>query len=60
MDKHGAFLIGLVVLSLFVICDGIWVIVSPPVGDEIQAYALVVIGIFMLFIGYDIAQRKTG
>ena len=57
MDTHKVFLAGLVLLALFVMADGIWVLVAPPTGDEMQAYALVAIGIFMLAIGYHIAQR---
>lgn len=57
MDTHNLFLIGLFLLALFVIGDAIWVLMTPPVGDEPQAYAMVVIGIFMLLIGYHIAQR---
>ena len=57
MDSHKVFLIGLAILALFVIGDAILVILTPPIGDELQAYAFIVIGIFMLFIGYDIAKR---
>jgi hypothetical protein len=57
MDSHKVFMIGLVILALFVIGDAILVIITPPTGDELQAYAFIVIGIFMLFIGYDIAKR---
>jgi hypothetical protein len=59
MDSHKVFLVMLVILALFVIVDGIWVIISPPAGDELQAVALVVIGIFMLLVGYHIAERKS-
>jgi hypothetical protein len=59
MDTHKVFLIGLALLAVFVIADGIWVIFSPPAGDEVQAYALVVIGIFMLIIGYQISKRPV-
>jgi cytochrome c biogenesis protein CcdA len=57
MDKHKVFVFVLAIFAIFVIADAIWVIFSPPNGDELQAYALVVIGIFMIFIGYDIAKR---
>jgi hypothetical protein len=58
MDTHKAFIIGLVILVLFVTGTAIWTILTPPVGDEMQAYALVAIGIFMGIIGYEIARRK--
>ena len=57
MDSHKVFVIGLALLAIFVIGDAILVILSPPIGDELQAYAFVVIGIFMLLIGYYIAKR---
>ncbi len=57
MDKHNLFRIGLFLLALFVIGDALWVLTAPPAGDEPQAFALIVIGIFMLLIGYHIAQR---
>jgi hypothetical protein len=59
MDTHKAFMIGLVLLAIFVIAVGIWVVVTPPLADEPQALALVAIGFFMLIIGYDISQRPT-
>lgn len=59
MDKHKAFMIGLILLALFVIAAGIGVILTPPLEDEPQALALVAIGFFMLIIGYDISQRQT-
>jgi uncharacterized membrane protein len=58
MDSHKTFVIGLVILALFVIGAAVWTIFNPPTGDEMQASALVAIGFFMLIIGYDIAQRK--
>jgi hypothetical protein len=58
MDTHKLFVIGLMLLAVFVIGSAIWVIVTPPLSDEIQAYGLVAVGFFMLIIGYDIAQRK--
>lgn len=57
MDSHKIFLIGLVLLAIFVIADGIWVIVTLPRDDEVQAFALVAIGIFMILIGYHISRR---
>jgi uncharacterized membrane-anchored protein len=58
MDTHKIFLIGIVLLALFVIVDATWVLVEPPAGDEVQAIGLIIIGIFMLFIGYHISKRK--
>ena len=36
------------VIGLFVIADGVWVVLTPPYGDEPQGYALIAIGIFIL------------
>ena len=58
MDKHTTFLIGLILLAVFVIADGIWVIFAPPRDDEVQALALVAIGIFMLLVGWQISRRS--
>jgi hypothetical protein len=58
MNKHTVFVTGLVLLAIFVIGAAIWVIVYPPLQDEMQAYALVAIGIFMLIIGYELSKRK--
>ena len=38
------------VIGLFVIADGIWVVVTPPYGDEPQGYAIIAIGIFILLL----------
>lgn len=58
MDKHNIFVAGLILLALFVIGTAVWVIITPPLGDEVQSYALVAAGVFMLIIGYHISQRK--
>ncbi len=38
------------VIGLFVIADGIWVVLTPPYGDEPQGYAIIAIGIFILLL----------
>lgn len=57
MHEHKVFVIGLAILALVVIGAAVWTIITPPIGDEEQAYALVAIGIFMLIIGYHLSQR---
>jgi len=37
------------ILGLFVIFNGIYVILFPPSGDEPQGYAIIAIGIFIIF-----------
>ena len=53
---------GSVVLALCVIVASIWVIVMPPIGDDIQGIALMAIGFFMLAVVYYIMrlERKFG
>ena len=36
------------IIGLFVMLNGIYVIISPPVGDEPQGYAILAIGLFIL------------
>jgi hypothetical protein len=37
------------ILGLFVISNGIYVILFPPSGDEPRGYAIIAIGIFIIF-----------
>ena len=37
-------------ISLFVIVNGIYVFVMPPVGDEPQALAIIAVGIFIAIL----------
>jgi hypothetical protein len=46
------------VIGLFVIADGIWVVLTPPYGDEPQGYAIIAIGIFIMFLTYELVRRK--
>ncbi len=46
------------IIALFVILNGIWVIVSPPYGDEPQGWAIVAIGVFILIFTYLLVQRR--
>jgi hypothetical protein len=46
------------ILGLFVILDGIWIVGSPPYGDEPQGYAIIAIGIFILLFTYELVRRK--
>ncbi|MCX6692211.1 MAG: hypothetical protein NTW33_09250 [Methanoregula sp.] len=36
------------IIGLFVIIDGIYVVAFPPVNDEVQGYAIIAIGIFII------------
>ena len=46
------------VIGLFVIADGIWVVVTPPYGDEPQGYAIIAIGIFILLLTLHHQQKE--
>jgi hypothetical protein len=50
------------ILGLFVILDGISVIAFPPAGDELQGYALLAVGIFIILMSWQMAQadRQSG
>jgi len=39
-----------IIISLFVIANGVYVVVFPPVNDEPQGYAIIAIGIFILLV----------
>jgi hypothetical protein len=44
------------IIALFVILDGISVILFPPAGDELQGYALIAIGIFIILMSWQMGQ----
>lgn len=37
-----------IIIGLFVIANGIYVVAMPPVNDEPQGYAIIAIGIFII------------
>jgi uncharacterized membrane-anchored protein len=49
---------GSIILALCVIVASIWVIVMPPVGDDMQGIALMAIGFFMLAVVYYIMRLE--
>lgn len=46
------------ILGIFVILDGIWVVGTPPFGDEPQGYAIIAIGVFVLLFTYEFVRRN--
>ncbi len=38
-----------IIIGFFVILDGLYVVAFPPPGDEVQGYAIILIGVFLLF-----------
>jgi hypothetical protein len=55
-----AFLIEGCITGLFVIANGIYVIVYPPFGDEPQGYAILAIGIFILLATLRLDRTGNG
>jgi len=49
---------GSIILALCVIVASIWVIIMPPVGDDMQGIALMAIGFFMLIVVYYIMRLE--
>lgn len=45
-----------VFLGLFIVVNGIWIILTPPFGDEPLAYAIIVVGIVIPILVQYYAQ----
>jgi hypothetical protein len=43
-------------IGLFVIANGIWIILTPPFGDEPQGYAIIAVGLVIPLIVQYVAQ----
>jgi hypothetical protein len=46
------------IIGAFVILDGMWVVGSPPYGDEPQGYAIIAIGLFILLLTWELVHRN--
>ena len=42
------------IIGFFVSLDGIYVVVFPPYGDEVQGYAIIAIGIFIILASHHL------
>lgn len=51
-----AILVEALVIGIFVVLDGIYVVAFPPYGDEAQGYAIILIGAFIILAGYHIGR----
>jgi len=49
-----AILIEGLVIGALIIMDGIYVVVFPPFGDEVQGYGIILIGIFIILAAYHL------
>ncbi len=58
MEKNRIFTVGLVGLAVIIFIYAGWVIATPPVSDDPHAFALIVLGIVMIAIGYWIGSRE--
>lgn len=48
-------------IALFVIINGIWVVLMPPFGDELTGYIIIAVGIFIPIITLYLEKRmKAG
>ncbi len=43
-------------IAIYVIANGIWVVLMPPFGDEPQGYAIIAVGLFIPLITFSIAR----
>lgn len=43
-------------IGLFVLVNGIWIVATPPFGDEPLAYAIIAVGIIIPFLIRYMAQ----
>jgi hypothetical protein len=43
-------------IGLFIIANGVWVILTPPFGDEPLAYVIIVVGIIIPLLVQYVAQ----
>jgi hypothetical protein len=57
MDTHKTFVIGLLLFALILIAYALWVIVTPPKGDEMPAMGVLAIGVLVGVVGYGINRR---
>jgi len=46
-----------VFLGLFIVVNGIWIILTPPFGDEPLAYGIIAVGIAIPLLFQYYAQR---
>ena len=44
------------IIGLFVIANGIWIVATPPFGDEPQGYAIIVVGLFIPLLTLQVAR----
>lgn len=43
-------------IGLFILINGIWIVMTPPLGDEPQGYIIIAVGLFIPVITFYVAQ----
>jgi len=57
-----AILVEGLIIGILVILDGIYVVLFPPFGDEMQGYGIILIGIFVILAAVHLGRmdEKSG
>lgn len=58
METNSLVRTGSIILALCVIVASVWVLLTPPAGDDFQAIALMAIGFFMLLVVHSIMRLE--
>ncbi|MDD1693507.1 MAG: hypothetical protein LUQ71_02165 [Methanoregula sp.] len=37
-------------IGLFILVNGIWIVITPPFGDEPQGYAIIAVGFLIILV----------
>ena len=53
-----AILVEGLIIGILIILDGIYVVVFPPYGDEVQGYGIIMIGIFVILASVHLGRMK--
>ena len=51
-----AILVEGLIIGILIILDGIYVVVFPPYGDEVQGYGIIMIGIFVILASVHLGR----
>jgi len=53
-----AILVEGLIIGVLVILDGIYVVLFPPFGDEVQGYGIIMIGIFVILAAVHLGRMS--
>jgi len=51
-----AILVEGLIIGILVILDGIYVVLFPPFGDEVQGYGIILIGVFVILAAVHLGR----